>query len=74
MNSSRPSCWDLKLSGFLDTQQNMKGSLCIYEAATPRSRGDFGKYLDSLRIRRMRISDFALLGIQVQGFRMMILL
>ena len=29
----------------------------------PRSRGDFGKYLDSLRIRKdAEISDFALLG------------
>lgn len=29
----------------------------------PRSRGDFGKYLDSLRIRKgSEISDFALLG------------
>jgi hypothetical protein len=50
--------------GFVITQQKYENILFAFmKRLPPRSRGDFGKYLDSLRIPRDAvISDFALLG------------
>ena len=50
--------------GFTTDQRKYKKVLFAFmKRLPPRSRGDFGKYLDSLRIRRdADISDFALLG------------
>lgn len=50
--------------GFSANQQKYEKVLFAFmKRLPPRSRGDFGKYLDSLRIRKdAEISDFALLG------------
>ena len=50
--------------GFETTQQKYEKVLFAFmKRLPPRSRGDFGKYLDSLRIPgNAEISDFALLG------------
>lgn len=50
--------------GFTSNQQKYENVLFAFmKRLPPRSRGDFGKYLDSLRIRKeSKISDFALLG------------
>jgi hypothetical protein len=51
-------------TGFSANQQTHEKVLFAFiKRLPPRSRGDFGKYLDSLRIRNdADISDFALLG------------
>ena len=53
-----------KYTGFPVEQRRHENVLSIFmKRLPPRSRGDFGKYLDSLRIRKdAEISDFALLG------------
>jgi len=49
--------------GFSIEQQKYENVLFAFmKRLPPRSRGDFGKYLDALRIRNAEISDFALLG------------
>lgn len=50
--------------GFASDQQTHENALFVFmKRLPPRSRGDFGKYLDSLRIHHNAvISDFALLG------------
>lgn len=51
-------------TGFSSNQRTHEKILFAFmKRLPPRSRGDFGKYLDSLRIRTdANISDFALLG------------
>ena len=51
-------------TGFSTKQRIHENVLSTFmKRLPPRSRGDFGKYLDSLRIRKgAEISDFALLG------------
>ena len=51
-------------TGFTSAQQTHHNALFIFmKRLPPRSRGDFEKYLNSLRIRTdAEISDFALLG------------
>lgn len=51
-------------TGFPIEQRIHENVLFVFmKRLPPRSRGDFGKYLDSLRIRKdATISDFALLG------------
>jgi len=51
-------------TGFSANQQiHEKVLFAFMKRLPPRSRGDFGKYLDSLRIQKdVTISDFALLG------------
>jgi hypothetical protein len=53
-----------KYTGFSANQRiHEKVLFTFMKRLPPRSRGDFGKYLDSLRIRKdAEISDFALLG------------
>jgi len=50
--------------GFKTEQQRYEKVLPVFmKRLPPRTRGDFGRYLDSLRIQRdAEISDFALLG------------
>ena len=51
-------------TGFpVDQQRHEKVLSTFIKRIPPRSRGDFGKYLESMRIRKdAEISDFALLG------------
>ncbi len=49
--------------GFSIEQQKYEKVLFAFlKRLPPRSRGDFGKYLEALRIRNAEISDFGLLG------------
>jgi len=49
--------------GFPAKQQKYEKILFAFmKRLPPRSRGDFGKYLDALRIQNAEISDFSLLG------------
>ena len=64
-NSRKPQSLGFKkYTGFSANQRKHEKVLFAFmKRLPPRSRGDFGKYLDSLRIRKdTEISDFALLG------------